>query len=498
MEPLAAAVEGVCTDSRQLRPGDLFVALQGGRFDGHDFVLEAFAKGASGAIVEIGWWAERGARTAGSAAGTTGRASEPGEIIYPVNDTLRALGLLAREVRRKSAATVVAVTGSVGKTSTKDLVSAMAGRACRVAVTAANQNNEVGVPLTLLSIEPDTELVVVEMGMRGPGQIEVLARLAEPDVGVITNIHPVHLELLGTLENIAKAKAELLTCLGSAGVVVIPADCELLEPYAAAAACRVVRFGFASGRRITEPAEVYGSLLPSGSRATVVLRLHWPGGEAEVEVPFASRHRLENAVAAVAACYAAGLPMERCVPGLADARFGKSRGDVLLLPGLRVIDDTYNASPAAVRAALDDLVDLAREAGGRPIAILGDMLELGADATAYHEAMGSYAAEAGVAALWGVGPLSVSTVEGFRRTRESGAVNEAILPFQAGNVASAAEASAILASLRRGDVVLLKASRSMGLEVLVHRIMEEANAGRWACSSGPDPDGGGVTKGSEA
>ncbi len=163
-----------------------------------------------------------------------------------------------------------------------------------------------------------------------------------------------------------------------------------------------------------------------------------------------------------------------------------------------MIDDTYNASPAAVRAALDDLVDLAGEAGGRPIAVLGDMLELGPDAAAYHEATGLHAAEAGVAALWGVGPLSGYTVESFRRARESGTVNETSLPFQAGNVRSAAEASPILASLRRGDVVLLKASRSMGLEVLVHRMMEEAAAGRWARLPDPDADRGGMTEGSEA
>ncbi len=501
LEPLGAPVEGVCTDSRQVRSGDLFVALRGERFDGHDFVAEALSKGASGAVVEASWWADCGARIIGSAAGTTVPARERAEIIYPVEDTLQALGSLAREVRRKSAAKVVAVTGSVGKTSTKDLLNAMAACVCRVVGTAANQNNEVGVPLTLLGIEPDTELAVVEMGMRGHGQIEALARVAEPDVGIVTNIHPVHLELLGTLENIAKAKAELLVCLGSGAVAVIPADCELLAPYAAAAACRVVRFAFGSERGGGAAADVSGAFLPGGAKGTGVLRLRWREGQAEVEVPFASRHRLENAVAAAAACYAAGLPVERCVTGLADARFSGSRGDVLGLRGLTMIDDTYNASPAAVRAALDDLVDLAGEAGGRPVAVLGDMLELGPDAAAYHDATGAYAAEAGVAALWGVGPLSVSTVEGFRRARQADTAETAdvtILPLQAGNVRSADEASPILASLRRGDVVLLKASRSMGLEVLVRRIKEEAAAGRWAGPSGADVDRGSATKGSRA
>ncbi|MFN2169591.1 MAG: UDP-N-acetylmuramoyl-tripeptide--D-alanyl-D-alanine ligase [Anaerolineae bacterium] len=499
--PLDAPVEGVCTDSRRVRPGDLFVALRGERFDGHDFVAEALSKGACGAIVEANWWADRGARMIGSAPGTTALASERAEIIYPVDDTLRALGWLARDVRRKSATKVVAVTGSVGKTSTKDLLNAMAARVCRVVGTSANQNNEVGVPLTLLGIEPDTDLAIVEMGMRGPGQIGALARVAEPDVGVVTNIYPVHLELLGTLENIAKAKAELLVCLRPDALAVIPADCPLLAPYAAGVACRVVRFAFGSGSGGGEAADVSGSFLPGEAQGKGVLRLRWPEGQAEVEVPFASRHRLENAVAAAAACYAAELPVERCVSGLANACFSGSRGDVLGVPGLTLIDDTYNASPAAVRAALDDLVELAGEVAGRPVAVLGDMLELGPDTAAYHEATGAYAAEAGVAALWGVGPLSVSTVEGFRRARATGTADtseESIPPLQAGNVGSADEASPILADLRRGDVVLLKASRSMGLEVLVRRIKKEAAAGRWAGPSGADVDRGGTTKGSRA
>ena len=499
LRPLAAPVTGVCIDSRQVRPGDLFVALQGERFDGHDFVAEALAAGASGALVEGRRWTdERTGELVRPVPSGAAPTLDPRRMVYPVDDTLVALSVLAREVRRKSAATMVAVTGSVGKTSTKDLISAMAGRARRVVVTAANQNNEVGVPLTLLAIEPDTELVVVEMGMRGPGQIEALARVVEPDIGVVTNVHPVHLELLGTLENVAKAKAELLGCLRPGGVAVIPADCGLLGPYAAAASCRVVRFSFGSTAVVGDGAEVHGFLRSDGPKGTAVLCLHWPEGEAEVEVPFGSRHRLENAVAAAAACYAAGLPMDRCVAGVADARFSRSRGDIMRLPGVTLIDDTYNASPAAVRAALDDLVDLAAESGGRPVAVLGDMLELGRGAQDYHEATGAYAAEAGVGALWGVGPLSRYTVEGFRRARAWGAEKETSLPLRAGNLRSADEASPVLAGLHRGDVVLLKASRSMGLEVLVQHIAEEAAAGRWLGPSEADADKDGSTEGSQA
>jgi UDP-N-acetylmuramoyl-tripeptide--D-alanyl-D-alanine ligase len=511
------------------------VALRGERFDGHDFVAEVLAAGASGAVVERRWWTESGVGSVSAAsAGKEGSArafAERRQVIYPVEDTLSALGALAREVRRKSAAKVVAVTGSVGKTSTKDLIGAMARRACRVVETPANQNNEVGVPLTLLAIEPDTELVVVEMGMRGRGQIDSLARVAEPDVGVITNIAPVHLELLGSLENIAEAKAELLACLSSVGVAVIPVDCGLLGPYAGSAACRVVRFGFGAGSGSAEPgvwhaaglwaaaevpaegflpagepnadyaeaADVYGWLGRGSPQRAAVLHVRWPEGEVELEAPFVSRHRLVNAVAAAAACYAAGLPVGRCVAGLEEARFSGSRGDVIRLAGLVVIDDTYNANPAAVRAALGDLIELAAESGGRPVAVLGDMLELGPEAGDYHEAAGAYAASVGVKALWGVGPLSESTVRGFRRAWaevDAGTTARTVADVEAGNVRSVDEASLVLAGLRRGDVVLLKASRSMGLEVLVRRIMEAAAAGTWAGAA--DAEKGGAMEGSQA
>jgi UDP-N-acetylmuramoyl-tripeptide--D-alanyl-D-alanine ligase len=509
--PLVSPVASVCTDSRRVEPGDLFVALQGERFDGHDFVLDALFKDASGVVVKESWWESEGVTAFGAASGSGGLAPEKAEAIYRVDDTLQALARLAREVRRKSGAKVVAVTGSVGKTSTKDLLCAMAEQVCRVVVTAANQNNEVGVPLTLLTIEPDTELVVVEMGMRGLGQIEAVARVAEPDIGVVTNIHPVHLELLGSLEGIAKAKAELLSCLRPGGIAVIPAQSELLAPYAAEAPCRVVRFAYGVPEQGAETADVEGYLLAGEAQKAQgrkVLRLSWPEGEAEVETSLASRHRLENVVAATAACYAAGLSVEQCVAGLKAVRFSRSRGDVLRLQGLIVLDETYNASPAAVRAALDDLLELAGETGGRPVAVLGDMLELGAEAAAYHETAGAYAAEAGVAALWGVGPLSRFTVAGFRRAVDAAAGKQrhgAIHPVEGGNVSTAAEALPILAGLRRGDVVLLKASRSMGLETLVGRISEEAAAGRWGGPSGADPDraradanGGDKTKGKEA
>ncbi len=481
---LNTAVSGVSTDTRSLRPGDLFVALRGERFDGHDYVEAALAAGACGAVVERRSWGAR--RTA---------SGEPGgdreRNIYPVDDTLEALGSLAREVRRKSGALVLAVTGSAGKTSTKDILAAMVSRVCRVAATAANQNNEVGVPLTLLQIEPDTQAVVVEMGMRGRGQIAALARVAEPDVGIITNVYPVHLELLGTLQDIAEAKAELIQGLRPGGVGVAPLVCEPLEPCLSAVGRRVVRFAAAGGLPCAnECADVVGSVEPEESDRVQTLRVRWPAGSTSLEIPAIPRHTLENLLAAAAACHAAGLPVELCLPGFLDSGPGEGRGEVIDLPGICLIDDTYNANPAAVRAAIDNLVRFAARRGGRPVAVLGDMRELGPEERVYHRRSGEYAAAAGVELVWGVGPLSESTAEGFRAAREA----EGDTAVAAGHVPSPAETSLVAASLRPGDVVLFKASRGVRLEAMVDAMCEQARMGRWASETGEATAGANVKR----
>ncbi len=472
--PLKTAVSGVSTDTRSLKPGDLFVALRGERFDGHDYVEAALAAGACGAVVERRSWAER----------EGGPVRRRGRSIYPVEDTLAALGALAREVRRKSGALVLAVTGSAGKTSTKDILGAMVARVRRVVVTAANQNNEVGVPLTLLQIEPDTEAVIVEMGMRGRGQIADLARIAEPDVGIVTNVYPVHLELLGSIENIAEAKAELIAGLRAGGVGVVPLVCEPLEPHLAAACRPVVRFAARSGLLCAnETADVLASAEPEEGADTQTLRVRWPGGESALEIPAIPRHTLQNLAAAAAGCYAAGLPLAECLPGFLDSGPGKGRGEVVQLPGLCIIDDTYNANPAAVRVALDNLVRTAARLGGRPVAVLGDMRELGPEERQFHRQTGEYAAEAGVQVLWGVGMLSESTAEGFRdaSARDGAGGGRGT---QAGHVGAPAESPPVESSLLSGDVVLFKASRGVRLEEMVERIAEQARAGRWARATG--------------
>ena len=459
LSPLSAPVTGVSIDSRSIAAGDLFVALRGERFDGHEFVGAVAARGASGLVVEQD--------RAGDARKSLAGSSVP---VYEVADTLEALWALARAVRRNSAATVFGVTGSVGKTSTKDLLHAMLRRVRRVVSTSGNQNNEVGVALTLFNLQPDTEAVVVEMAMRGRGQIAQLAAVAEPDVGLITNIHPVHLELLGSLEGIAEAKAELLAGLRAGGVAVVPHGCALLLPFVARCACRVVTFAAGAS---APGADVTGGLEAEHGAAGRVFRLRWPGSEARLETRFMWSHTVENAVAAAAACYAAGLPVEECLEGINETEFSKGRGQVIELPGLWVIDDTYNANPAAMRAALDNLVGFAREKAARPVAVLGDMLELGLRSAAFHREIGGYAAERGVQMLWGVGELSRHTVAGFEESlRTSGGDGQAT----AGHVRSAEEIGPVLAALRRGDAVLFKASRSIGLDGMVRRVAVEAGS----------------------
>jgi UDP-N-acetylmuramoyl-tripeptide--D-alanyl-D-alanine ligase len=472
---LSAAVPGVSIDSRTIRPGDLFVALRGDRFDGHDFVVHVLAAGAGGAVVDSVWWDE-GRNPAVSSLPEVAR-----HVVYPVADTLEALGSLANAVRRKSQAVVIAVTGSVGKTGTKDILGVMAAQAGPVVVTPANQNNEIGVPLTLLSIGPDTKTAIVEMGMRGIGQIAALAKVADPDVGVITNIHPVHLELLGSLGNVAKAKAEILEGLRPGGIGVVPADCSMLEAHVAAAERRVVRFGLEDDR---ECADVWGEYQRHAGGARAGLVVHWPGGDAELETPFGARAKMENAMAATAACYAAGLPMDLCLHGLEQAAFTPSRGDLERIGEWLIINDTYNASPAAVRASLDELVRIAEDEAGRPVAVLGDMLELGPETADYHEGTGAYAAEQGVKVLWGVGALSRSTAEGFRRSWERrsngsdcGAPDtRAQEGWSVGHVGSSGDYIPVLESLRPGDVVLFKASRSLKLEIMVDLLRRAAVA----------------------
>jgi UDP-N-acetylmuramoyl-tripeptide--D-alanyl-D-alanine ligase len=435
-ELVRGAPEGparVVIDSRTIEPGDLFVALPGERVDGGRYATEALRAGAWGVLAAPPW-------------GNDAAAKVPdGGAVLTTERPVAALGALARAWRRELGADVIAVTGSVGKTSTKDLIAALIAPHRPVAASRANFNTEIGLPLELLAAPPGTEVLVLELAMRGFGQIAELTAICEPDVGVITNIGPVHLEQMGSLEGVARSKAELLAGMRDGGVAVVPAGERLLDPYLREE-LEVVTFG--PGGDVD-----YEETVPPG-RYVVRAREE----RLTLELPFDARHHLYNTLAAVAAARAVGVRPE----GRVDVEFGALRGERLDLPGgVTVVNDCYNANPLSMRAALDELA--MQDPAGRRVAVLGDMLELGPAERAHHEEIGAYAASSAVDLLIAVGPRSAAMLDAF--------------DGEAHAVPDAAAAAALTARVvRPGDVVLVKASRGVGLEVVAERLA--AGAGR--------------------
>jgi UDP-N-acetylmuramoyl-tripeptide--D-alanyl-D-alanine ligase len=426
-----AGPQRVVIDSRQAGPGTLFVGLRGENVDGGEFAPQALAAGAWGVLVAEDHAERLVASAADARAGSRG-------VVLAAADPLLALQRLATAWRRELGAKVIAVTGSTGKTTTKDILVSLLAPARKVAHTRANFNTEIGVPLEILAAPLGSEVLVLEHAMRGAGQIAELAAISEPDVAVIVNVGPVHLELLGSVDAIAAAKAELIAALREGGTAVVPASEPLLEPFLRPEV-RVITFG----PRGDVSFDGHGA----GSRVAILLA----GRRAELEVPFAQPHLRTNLLAAAAAALAVGV-----IPsGRVDVAFSPGRGQRTELPeGITVIDDCYNANPMSVRAALEDLASSAATAGSaRRVAVLGDMLELGPSAPEYHLEAGRQAAAAGVEVLVTVGSLARTMADGF-----GGEVHA---------VASATQAAPLVRELvRPGDVVLVKGSRGVGLEVV--------------------------------
>jgi UDP-N-acetylmuramoyl-tripeptide--D-alanyl-D-alanine ligase len=401
-------------DSRAAGPGDLFVGLVGEHVDGGRFAAQALAGGAWGVLV-----APEHADAARCAMGGWDG------ILIAADDPLAALQRLATAWRRALGCPVVGITGSVGKTSTKDILAAMLAQRLRTVANRENLNTEIGLPMTVLEAPAGTEALVLEMGMRGPGQIGELTAIAEPDVGLITAVAPVHLELMGSIEAIAAAKAELVAGLRPGGTAIVPAGEPLLEAHRRDDVTTVT---FGAGGDV--------DVLPEG-----------------LELPFNSAHMRRNALAALAAARAVGVEPD----GLLDVALSSLRGQRIELPGdIVVVNDCYNANPMSMRAALDDL---AASASGRRVAVLGDMLELGPDEARFHAEIGAHARAAGVDVLVAVGPRAAHLADGYG---ELIAVPDA-----------QAAAAAVPPLLQPGDTVLLKASRGVGLEV-VARALEGA------------------------
>ncbi len=423
----------VTIDSRDAGPGALFVGLPGANHDGGGFAGQALAAGAWGTLTAPGH-----AQVA---------AASGAQTVLAAADPLSALQSLATAWRRELGAWTIGVTGSTGKTSTKDLLLALLTPHRRTVASRANFNTEIGLPLEILAAPAGTEILVLEMGMRGAGQIAELAAIAEPDVGVIVSIGPVHLELLGSVEAVAAAKAELIAALAPGATAVVPAGERLLDEHLRADV-RTVTFGDGGNVHMRSQDEDH-----------VVIDAD--GESIELEVGFRQAHLRHNLLAAVAAARAVGVtPAGRVAPALA-----AGRGEpVAVAGGITVIDGCYNANPMSMRAALSDLAATAEHDGAsRRVAVLGDMLELGPGALAYHSELGELATAAGVDVLVTVGPLAAAIAEDY-----AGEVRS--LPD------SEAAARLVPELVRAGDVVLIKGSLGMGLRRVCAALGVEGHA----------------------
>jgi UDP-N-acetylmuramoyl-tripeptide--D-alanyl-D-alanine ligase len=440
-------LSGVSIDSRTAGPGDLFVALLGDVHDGHDFAGEAFRRGASAALVS---WPVDGA------AGV--------QIVVP--DTIAALTALAAHVRREANPFVVGITGSVGKTTTKDLTAAVLRRRLRTVAALRSFNNDLGVPLTLLGADPDTEVVICELGARGPGHISALSRYVRPDVGVVTNVGVSHFGEFGSYEAIYEGKAELVRALPETGAAVLNADDPAVARMARLSPGEVLTYGLSPEAFVRAEQVEWNDRGRPAFRVTLNERAVIPGlmaggGSAWVAMRVSGRHQVSNALAAVAAGIALGVPLEEAAAGLQEAVLSPWRMEVHEAGHgegrFLVVNDAYNASPASVASALETCAGMAE--GGRLIAVLGYMAELGAIEQQEHERVGALAAaladEVVVVGGRAAGIAAGAAAAGLERVR------------------LVDDAAAALGGLevRPGDVVLVKASRVAGLESVAHGLL---------------------------
>lgn len=442
---LQTKITGVSIDSRKVKAGDLFFAFSGEHVDGHDYIEDAFQKGAAAAVI-----------------------SHPVDCqhdkpLIRVADPLQALQALARGYRALFAIPVVAVTGSTGKTTTKDLIAGVLGRQMAIIKTQGNYNNELGLPLTLLNLDDQHQAAVLEMAMRGRGQIAELCDISHPQVGVITNIGKTHLELLGSQEAIAEAKGELLTALPPDGCAVLNADDPWQVKLASRVKGEVIYYGTDSSN-----CQIRATDIRLRGLEGVDFKLHTPSGEADCFLPLPGVHNVANALAAAAVGYRFSLTAEEIVAGLACASLTAMRLEVKRgIKDIKIIDDSYNASPASTIAALELLSAVE---GNRKIAVLGDMYELGDETISGHREVGEKAALLSIDCLCTVGELAKEIAVGAEL---AGLASERIHAFQ-----EKAEAVSFLKSyLQKGDLVLIKGSRGMRMEEITASLARGVNTG---------------------
>ena len=427
-------IRGAAVDSRLVAPGQLFVALPGERTDGHLHLDDAVERGAAALLV-------------------TRQVEDHapfGDVsIVRVADGLAALGAVAAGWRRRFDPLVVGITGSIAKTSTKEAVTTVLSAAWRTLKSEGNQNNEIGLPLTLMRLGPEDEVAVLEMGMYVSGEIADLAAMAQPSIGVVTAVQAVHLSRIGTLEAIEQAKGELLEALPADGTAVLNADDPIVTRMDARTVARAIRYGF------DETADVRAVEVTSGGTAGMRFRLRTAVGDRAVTIPALGRLSVHNATAGAAVGLAAGLDLDTIVESLSGGWAAPHRVELVRLRGATIIDDSYNASPGSVAAALEVLADIP----GRHVAVLGEMLELGDGHETGHLAVGEAAADVvDLLIVVGSGAGGIAT-----------GATEAGLDTSRIHVVPDAEAAldALEPRLRDGDVVLVKASRGIGLDRVV-------------------------------
>lgn len=424
---------GVGTDSRNIQPGCLFIPLEGDRFDGHSFINAALEAGAAGCL--------------------TAREREsylPGKFYVKVRSTQRALWELARYYRKRFPIPFIAVTGSVGKTTTKDMTAAVLGARFRVHKTEGNFNNDIGVPLTLLKLEKQHEVCVVEMGMDHAGEIDYLARLVEPDMALITNIGDAHIENLGSRENIFKAKCEIFPHLKKAGLAILNGDDPMLATLRGRLPQRTVFVGKDGGLDYT------ACDLNSDEAGHLSCRIKTPGGQFQANIPALGQHMIYPTLMAAAAAEALGMAPDEIIRGIGAFLPTKMRMNIIRCKGdIVILNDAYNANPQSMRAAAAVLGDAQ---GRRRVAVVGDMKELGPGSEQFHRAVGGYFAQAGADRLIAIGELARFMAEG---AKSAGLEQADYFP-----TLDAAK-NALSREVRAGVTILVKASRSMAFEKIV-------------------------------
>jgi UDP-N-acetylmuramoyl-tripeptide--D-alanyl-D-alanine ligase len=427
--PREEIAQGYSIDSRTINKGDLFFAVRGERLDGHDFVDAALEKGAIAAVVRTDQWH---------------RYSWTNRLLV-VDDTLVALQTLATAVRKLWGKPLVGVTGSAGKTTTKEAIAHVLGTRFHVLRSEGNFNNHFGLPLMLLKLQPDRDVAVIEMGMSHAGEIRALAKVAQPEIGVVTNVAPVHLEFFDSLAGIARAKYELIESLPSNGTAVLNADDEYVSQFGRDFKGKVIRYGMSAGADVrAENVKARGT---DGSEFDVVVA----NTRKCARLPLVGEHNILNALAAIAVGLVRGLTLAEAVSALETLAPADKRGQVLHLGNITVINDCYNSNPKALNAMVDALAAMG---GKRHIVVAGEMLELGPAGEEMHRAAGRYMSERKIDVLVGVRGLAQAMVDG---ARQSGTRAEFVTtPEEAGEW--------LTREVRDGDVVLLKASRGVKLE----------------------------------